>query len=57
MIDQAEALLRRASVMNAILDLYDALLAMTASPVAAFNRAIAETSGAKAGLAVVSGPQ
>jgi len=43
---------------DAILALYDALLAMTASPVVAINRAIAiaETQGAEAGLAALDGP-
>jgi len=82
MIDEAEALLHRASRMNtigryqleaalqsahavrritgrahwdAILALYDALLAMTGSPVVAINRAIAvaETQSPQAGLAAL----
>ncbi len=81
-IDEAEAMLHRASRMNAIgryqleaalqsahavrriagrvdwdaiLALYDALLAMTGSPVVAINRAIAvaETQGPEAGLAAL----
>jgi len=80
MIDEAEALLRRASTMNvigryqleaavqsahvvrrltgaadwtAVEKLYDALFALTGSPVVAINRAVAvgETEGAAAGLA------
>jgi RNA polymerase sigma-70 factor (ECF subfamily) len=82
MIDEAEALLRRASTMNAVgryqleaavqsahaarritgrtdwtalEKLYDALLALTGSPVVAINRAVAlaETQGAAAGLAAL----
>jgi RNA polymerase sigma-70 factor, ECF subfamily len=82
LIEEAEALLRRASTMGAIgrfqleaavqsahvvrrrtgaadwaaiEQLYDALLAVTGSPVVAINRAIAvaETQGAKAGLAAL----
>ena len=43
---------------DAILALYDALLAMTGSPVVAINRAIAvaETQGPEAGLAALDGP-
>jgi len=43
---------------DAILALYDALLAMTASPVVAINRAIAvaETQGPGAGLTALDGP-
>jgi RNA polymerase sigma-70 factor (ECF subfamily) len=84
MIEEAEALLRRASAINAIgryqleaavqsahavrritgradwnaiLDLYDALFALTGSPVVAINRAIAiaETHGAEAGLGELDG--
>jgi RNA polymerase sigma-70 factor (ECF subfamily) len=62
MIDQAEAALQSAHVNRlrtgqsdwpAILRLYDALVAVTGSPVVAINRAVAlaETAGAAAGLA------